>query len=67
MIIRWKRYLKFAWRNFLDLQPPLGLDMNDPMTHRVRTSAEKAGADAQSEHQIRKKTEAKDCQCYQSK
>jgi hypothetical protein len=41
--------------------------MNDPMTHRVRTSFEKAGADAPSKREIRKNAEAKDYKCYQSK
>jgi len=54
-------------RDFFDLQHPLGLDLNDPMTHRVRTSAEKAGADATSKRQIHKNAEAKDHQGYQSK
>jgi hypothetical protein len=60
---RRKRELKFARRTFFDLQPPLGLDMNDPMTHGLRTSTEEAGADAYSKHQIRKNAEAKDQQC----
>jgi len=67
MVIQRKRYLKFARRDFFDLQHPLGLDMNDPMTHRVRTSAEKAGADATSKRQIHKNAEAKDHQGYQLK
>jgi hypothetical protein len=67
MVIRRKCHLNCALRNLFDLHPALGLDMNDPMTHRVGTSTEKAGTDAQSKLQIRKNAKAKDDQCYQSK
>jgi len=67
MFIRWNRYLNYARRDFFDLQPPLSLDMNNPMTYRVRTSPEKGKAKAQCKCQIRKNGEAKDHQRYQSK
>ncbi len=67
MVIRRKCHLNCARRNFFDLPSPLGLDMNDPMTHGIRTSAEKAGADAPSKRQIHKNAEAKDYQCYKPK
>ena len=60
MVIRRKCRLNRARRNFFDLHPPLGLDMNDPMTHRVGASTGKNGADTPSKHQIRKNAEAKD-------
>jgi hypothetical protein len=63
MVIPRKCPLNCARRDFFDLPSPLGLDMNDPMTHCVRASTEEAGADTYSKHQIRKNAEAKDHQC----